>query len=279
MRIANLLPAGYVEGFDPPAELVPDGVSVETVSMELPALPGSAADLLLTDVATVEAAIRAEADGFDAVFVNSVADYGLRGIRSAVRIPAVGAGQASMLLALGLGDRFSIVSVLSPALREAHTAQLRQYGLTDRCASMRFVTSEQEMAEIAEEDSWYVRMRARREDMVQRIGLAVRAAVEEDGADAVVLGCTCMAPVAGDVAAYTRAPVINPLAAVYLHTELLVRIGLAHSPTSHRPVDASRRDAFTAMVRAAQGPVMAQLAGAEDCEVCVTLEEPAAVNG
>lgn len=139
-------------------------------------------------------------------------------------------GQASMLLACSRGDRFAIVSVLSPSLQECHDAQLRAYRLTDRCVSMRFVTSAAEMAEIADPEGWYARMRARRADMVERIGQQVRAAVQDDGADAVVLGCTCMAPIATDVQAYTSAPVINPLEAAFLQAEMLVRMGSSQSP-------------------------------------------------
>lgn len=272
MRIANLLPAGYTEGFEPPTELIGAGVSVEQVMMRLPALPTGAVDLILTEVAAVEAAMRAEQAGFDAIFINSVADYGLQASRSAVRIPVIGAGQASMLLACSLGDRFSIVSVLPASLRTCHEAQLRAYGLTDRCASMRFVTSAAEMALIAEPDGWYARMRSRRSDMIERIGLQIRAAVEEDGANTVILGCTCMAPVAADVQAYTGAPVVNPLNAAYLQAELTVRIGLSQAPSTFPPAEVPRADVLAAMVGAADPVLNAQLAAAAEacgdtCEV------------
>jgi len=276
MRIANLVPAGYSEGFQPSEELIGDGVTVDPIEMKLPALPGNKLDLALTDVATVEAAYRAEAAGYDAMFVNSVADYGLGAVRAAVRVPAIGAGQASMLLACQLGRRFSIVSVLSPALRECHEAQLREYELSDRCASMRFVVSEEEMLKIAEPDSWYERMRSRRSDMIERIGNDVRAAVEEDGADAIVLGCTCMAPAASALAELADAPVINPLDAVFVQIESLVRLGLSQSPRAYLPAPVERHAAFAGMAAGAQ-IALPELGGDPNCEVCVTIaeEEPA----
>jgi Asp/Glu/hydantoin racemase len=281
MRIANLLPAGYGEGFDPSPELISSGTVVEPVMMELPALPTNALELVLTDVAAAEAAIRAQNAGYDALFVNSVADYGLRAIRSAVRIPAIGAGQAAMLLACQLGHRFSIVSILPPSLGEAHAVQLREYQLTNRCASMRFVTTEHEMLTIAEPDSFYARMRARRQDMIERIGQQVTAAIDDDAADVIVLGCTCMAPVASDLAELTGACVINPLDAAYLQTEMIVRLGLAHSETAYRPAPAGRGAALAAMTSAA----VPHLGLAPACDdACAVLAEdgrrqPAAVSG
>lgn len=251
MRIANLLPVGHAEGFAPSAAVARDDISVEPVMMQLPALPATAAELLLVDAAAVEAAIRAASAGYDALVINSVLDYGLRAVRAAVPIPAVGPGQASMLLACELGHRFSIVSIFSPALREIHAAQLREYQLTDRCASMRFVISDAEMATFAEPDSFYARARARRQDMIDRIGEQVQAAVEQDGADAIVLGCTCMAPVAGDLAALTDACVINPLDAAFLQAERLVRLNVTHSPRAYRPADSLPADALVAMMTAA----------------------------
>ncbi|OBH11165.1 aspartate/glutamate racemase family protein [Mycobacterium sp. E1747] len=276
MRIANLLPTGYAEGFDPAPELLGPGVSVEPVMMDLPALPTNAVDLLLTDVAAVEASIRAQASGFDGIVINSVADYGLRAARSAVRIPVVGTGQASMLLACSLGNRFSIVSVLSPSLRECHDRQLREYGLSDRCSSMRFVTSASEMATIADPDGWYAGMRSRRADMVERIGAQIRAAVDDDGADSVILGCTCMVPVAQDVATYTAAPVINPLDAAFLHAAMLVRMGLSQSPSCFLPAETSRAAVLRAMVKGAAATMSAEAVDDETAcgNTCEILSAP-----
>jgi len=50
MRIANLVPSGYTEGFQPSPQLVAPNVTVTAVEMDLPALPGNALDLLLTEL-------------------------------------------------------------------------------------------------------------------------------------------------------------------------------------------------------------------------------------
>src|SRR5437879_791450 len=111
MRIANVVGEGELGagGYDIPPHLVSTGVTVDTFEMRLPWLAQNSVELALTQVASVEAVMRAEAAGYDAIFINSAADYGLRAARAAVRVPVFGAGQISMLVACSLGDRFSVV--------------------------------------------------------------------------------------------------------------------------------------------------------------------------
>src|SRR3546814_7847430 len=85
-------------------------------------------DRMGTELAYVEAGLRAQAEGFDAIMIGPVADYGMRQLRSVVSIPVVGAGQSSMQVAAGLGRRFAIVTVWPEILRPAYERQLVDYG-------------------------------------------------------------------------------------------------------------------------------------------------------
>ena len=71
----------------------------------------SEADMVLADVAILEAGQSAEKDGFDAVCVDTMSDSGVAALRSVLSIPVVGPGRASMLTALMLGRRFSILTM------------------------------------------------------------------------------------------------------------------------------------------------------------------------
>ncbi|HYC80447.1 MAG TPA: aspartate/glutamate racemase family protein [Solirubrobacterales bacterium] len=262
MRIANVLPVGMT-GYEPPQGST--DAEVEVVEMAFHVFPANAVDMLLTEATVLEATLKAAEAGFDAVFVNSTSDYGLKAARAAVSIPVVGAGLASMTLACNLGQRFGIVSVWPEAVREIHERQLRDYQLGERCASMRFVTSEDELSELDQETSFYTEMRARKPRMVDRIAAAVERSVEEDGSDAIVLGCTCMSPVAAELAARTKVPVIDPLAAGFATTELLARLSLSHSPAAHRPAPTRRNELVAGMVAAATASLAAAELVEEDC--------------
>ncbi len=54
-----------------------------------------------------------------------------------------------------------------------------------------------------------------------RIEAACRVALEQEGAEVIVLGCTCMQPVAGMLQA-EGIPVIEPMVAGYQYAESLV---------------------------------------------------------
>ena len=68
----------------------------------------------------VQAALRAEDEGYDAFMIATIPDTGFEEIRSLVDIPVLGFGQTSVLSAAQLGDRVGIVNfiaALTPQLR------------------------------------------------------------------------------------------------------------------------------------------------------------------
>ena len=141
MRIANLVTSGefwrrisehLTEGSERRG-----GAKIETYYVGLIGLPGrSQLSLTMTDLIHVNAGIRACDDGCDAVFVNAVPDYGLPLLRATLPVPVIGAGEASMLTARSLGERFSIVTVWPESYAPLYDRLLAQTGMTAYCASV-----------------------------------------------------------------------------------------------------------------------------------------------
>lgn len=77
------------------------------------------------------AGVRAEEQGFDAYAISTLPDPALREIRSALRIPVVGYGEAAMLTSCLVGARFAIM-VFIDQLTDLLADNARQYGLADR---------------------------------------------------------------------------------------------------------------------------------------------------
>src|SRR5262245_14676230 len=65
----------------------------------------------------LEMVVQAEREGFDAVVPGCFGDPGIDAARELVRIPVVGAGESSMLVAAQLGYAFSIITVLESVIR------------------------------------------------------------------------------------------------------------------------------------------------------------------
>lgn len=87
-------------------------------------------------VQAVAEAVRAEREGFDAVLIGHFQDACLYEARTAVNIPVVGHGEASLHQACMLGGRIGIVSI-DPVYIPWHREQIRHYGLENRVVDVR----------------------------------------------------------------------------------------------------------------------------------------------
>lgn len=152
-----------------------------------PASVESAVDEVLAAPGVVDAAIRAEQDGVDALVIDCMLDPGLDAAREAVSIPVIGAGEAGLAAAARHG-RFSIVTVL-----ERQTPMFRalacRHGLADRLVSIRGIGLP------------VLALEADRADSLARTVAACEAALYTDGASGIVFGCTGMLGYADTVTA------------------------------------------------------------------------------
>lgn len=170
----------------------------------------------------VEEILRAEEEGYDAVTVNCAANPGVTEARELVRMPVVGAGEAACYLALMLGSRVGLVSVGGTYRTPSHSAMMyddrrlvRQLGLSERIVSMRATGLPVE--DLGERD---VTMDALHKAGQQCI---------EDGAEALILGCTGMTGYAEELQKRLDVPVVDPSVAALKFAEMLITMNLAYS--------------------------------------------------
>jgi allantoin racemase len=163
---------------------------------------------LVVDVGYVDAAQNA-APLADAIFINSFADYGIDAMRAVLDIPVVGAGEAALLEAARQAGRFAIVTVWPETMRFLYDERLRALGLTERCVSIVHVSPESELAKLGGDDSVMERMHRHEPTVLEQLREACGRAVARDGAECIVLGCTCMAPIGPALAAACAFPVLE----------------------------------------------------------------------
>ena len=87
---------GRREPLAPIEEVRSDGFVATLVNPRLKVFPHTPYERGLSIMAYLDAAIEAQKAGFDAVFINTMGDYGIDEMRSALRIPVIGAGEAAM---------------------------------------------------------------------------------------------------------------------------------------------------------------------------------------
>ena len=169
-----------------------------------------------------EVAKGAEADAF---VIACFDDTGLEAARCATQAPVIGIGEAAFHMAGLIAEKFSVVTTLSRSIVPIER-NLGKYGLIARCARVRAA----EVPVLALEDEG--------SDARQRIEAEIARALEEDGAEAIVLGCAGMADLADALARRFDVPVLDGVACAVALAESLVGLGLR---TSKRNTYASPR--------------------------------------
>ncbi len=194
----------------------------------------SAYDEVLASPDIVDKVVKAENDGFDAVFVDCFGDPAVDAAREKVSIPVVGGFQPSILTASLLSGTFSIVTVLQlvvPMIRGLS----RKMGVDGNISSVRCIDTP--VLELTDKGA-----------LQKKLLDEIRQAVKEDGAEAIVLGCTGMLGLAAELAAVCATegfpvPVIDPTGAAIGFLELLVRNKLSHSKLTY-PVPSEKERNF-----------------------------------
>jgi len=207
------------------------GTEISAVAIDRgPASIESARDEALAIPGVLSRVQEAEAEGMDAVVLDCMADPGLDPARELASIPIIGPAQTAMHLAAMLAHRFSVITVLEQSIPGVH-CQILRYGLAGKVASVRAINIP------------VLEMGKDRERVIRALVEESAKAVREDGAHAIVPGCTemiGMAPVVQKGLAEQRCevPVIDPPTVAVKLAEGLVDLSLAHSKRTYpRPPD------------------------------------------
>ncbi|MDH5780971.1 MAG: aspartate/glutamate racemase family protein, partial [Dehalococcoidia bacterium] len=137
-----------------------------------------------------------------------------------------GPGSISMLCAADLAHRFSVVTVLENVVTILEN-RVMEVGLGSKLASVRFIN-------IPVLDLTDVKKLTR-----ALVDESIKA-IAEDGAHAIVLGCTGMLGVADDLSDALKkkgygVPVIYPVAVAVKYLEMLIALGLKQSKKTYMP--------------------------------------------
>ena len=231
MRILNIVPCN-ADVFTPNMEAylrthLGEETVIESVRLQegKPSIEGEYDEMVNTPH-VVELAIRGEKNGCDAVFINCFGDPGVRAARECVDIPVFGGFEPAVLLALGLGDRIGIVTVVPNVVplirRNVAAAQLDGRIVTARNVGIPVLALKSTG------------------DLSAAIAAEAKKAVVENNVEVIVLGCTGMVDVAEEVKRLLKddgfdIPVIEAAKSAVMMLELYVKMGLKHSRLTYLP--------------------------------------------
>ena len=178
----------------------------------------SAYDEALAGPPTLELVRRANEEGYDAIVLACFSDPSLDAAKEVSDVPVIGIEEATLHVAAMLGHKFSIMTSLSSRIptRDLH---VRLHGLESAFASAPALNMP------------VLEMDANPEKAKARILELARKAVQEDGAEVIVLGCAGLAGYAEDIERELGAVVLDPTSVAFKVAEAVADLGLRHSKT------------------------------------------------
>ncbi len=161
-----------------------------------------------------------ESRGVDGIVVNCFADPGVKAGREISEVPILGPGQSAMLVASAICDKFSIITILNNIAPELHE-HVREYGLHEKLASIRAI------------DVPVLDLHNNEELTLERLAEEGKKAIEEDGAEALILGCTGFTGMAEKLSKKLGVHVIDPLPTALKLVETLASLRLSQSKITY----------------------------------------------
>ena len=188
----------------------------------------------------VEEILKGEKEGFDAAIVACFGNPGVREAREVVRIPVIALGEAACHIASLLGDTMGIITAGAKIQHQdlklndnyhhqfcaAIRRELRISGLVNRVVSIRCVdvSSAGGIAVVSERDL------GEETKLLIKQG---RKAIEEDGADVLILGCAGMIGVAEAIQKELGVPVVDATLVALKIAEMFISMGLTQSTLAY----------------------------------------------
>lgn len=149
---------------------------------------------------------------YDGYIIGCFDDTGLDAARVITSKPVVGIGEAAMHVASILSVVFAVVTTMREAV-PVITQNLQRYGLGQRCCAVRAANIP--VLDLEDPSS----------NAVQRISEQIQIAIEEQGAEAIVLGCAGMVDLAADLTDRFGVPVINGVVSAVAIMQALTQLG------------------------------------------------------
>ena len=150
--------------------------------------------------------LRENEKDFDAFVLSCTCDANIDIMREATEKPVIGIGESSMLTAMMLGKKFSVIQ-MEPGGVSMKKRFIKNLGFDSRCASVRSIDVDGPG------------------DMADKIIVAARKAAEEDAAEVITLGCAGLAGLAERVSREIGIPVIDRIPYGVRFAEALVICG------------------------------------------------------
>lgn len=159
---------------------------------------------------------KADQENYDALIIACFSDPGLNAAREISHMPVIGIGETSMCIATLLGHKFSIITTLKQRVA-SKIRYARTLGLESKLASVRSLNIP------------VIETSLQTEKTKGAILEVAKKAIEEDGAETIILGCAGMVSYSKELERELGAPILDPTSIALKITEAIVDLGMTQS--------------------------------------------------
>ena len=179
-----------------PEPLRDAAISCRLLTVPGAVFPGSTQERLICEQAYFDAGMAAASDGAKALYINTVGDYGVTKLQTALDIPVSGAGAGALRQALRHAERFSILTLCPPGMGFIYDMMMNESGLSDFCSEILHLSSDKILASESGPAEAIKTLQACGVTTIEKVVRSITALSTRHPDDAIVLGCTCMYPLA-----------------------------------------------------------------------------------
>ena len=147
----------------------------------------------------------------DAVIVAAFGDPGLTALREVLPVPVLGLTESALASACLLGHRFSVIAI-SQRIQAWYREVIESHGLISRLASIRAL--DQQLAQIGRVQT----------DHCQSLLALCQLAVDQDGAEVIILAGAPLAGLARAMRGQLPVPVVDGVSSAVRHAESLIAL-------------------------------------------------------
>jgi allantoin racemase len=177
----------------------------------------------------LQEAEKAQREGYDGVIDYCFDDPALEAMKEALSIPVVGLNEPGVHLACILGRKFSVIGVGGAEGTLSFLDRLEIYGLSRKLASVRAT------------DIRVLDIKKDFDKLIKALKEEGKRAIEEDGAQVLVLGCGGLLSIYEILQEELKVPVIDPGLVALKIVEDLVKLKLSQSKKAFmKPYDKKR---------------------------------------
>jgi allantoin racemase len=180
----------------------------------------SSFEFYLSEAAVARKVVEVAGMGYDAVIGTAFLDNGLDAARELVEIPVVGPAKTTLYLAATLSNRFAVISAAGDLPKHVR-AMAKLLGVADRLVATPALKCT--VADLLHDE----------DNAVAMIIALGRQLIDEQGAEALILGCGATTGLASRVSGALELPVLDPGLTAVKYAEMLVSLGLSHSKRAY----------------------------------------------